>query len=386
MNGGATVVDSLERVDGAEWDSILLPNRLAQSHRFHRALASSKINDCDYRYFRYRDASGRLVAHCSFYAISTPLDLFLPRSNPATRVLTGVRWLYPRFLDFQMVECGSPTTLGYPVAFRVGVSAEQRREIWRALIRSMESFAAEKKADLLVVRDFREDERPTAAPLVEQGFACVPNLENTVLRMRWTTFDEYIGSLRAHYRRQVRLNLARAKRAGLRIERVQEFASMAAEMARLWRLTHLRSTAYQREVLGPDYFENLAARLGDRTFATFLWLGSRLVGFTLYLLDDTVLVPSYIGIDYAYNDEAALVFNAYYDWVRTGIDLGVPVMELGITTYESKLRLGAEIERLGIFIRYRRPRLTPALAVAYRWMTPQQSRTRHNVFAMRSTA
>jgi hypothetical protein len=111
----------------------------------------------------------------------------------------------------------------------------------------------------------------------------------------------------------VRLNLARAKRAGLRIERVQEFASMAAEMARLWRLTHLRSTAYQREVLGPDYFENLAARLGDRTFATFLWLGSRLVGFTLYLLDDTVLVPSYIGIDYAYNDEAALVFNAYYD-------------------------------------------------------------------------
>jgi len=184
----------------------------------------------------------------------------------------------------------------------------------------------------------------------------------------------------------VRLNLARAKRAGLRIERVREFAPMAADMARLWRLTHLRSTAYQREVLGPDYFENLAARLGDRTFATFLWLGSRLVGFTLYLLDDTVLVPSYIGIDYAYNDEAALVFNAYYDWVRTGIDLGVPVMELGITTYESKLRLGAEIERLGIFIRYRRPRLTPALAVAYRWMTPQQSRTRHNVFALRSTA
>jgi hypothetical protein len=182
MNGGAPVVDSLERVDGAEWDSILLPNRLAQSHRFHRALASSKINDCDYRYFRYRDASGRLVAYCLFYAISTPLDLFLPRSSPATRVLTGVRLLYPRFLDFQMVECGSPTTLGYPVAFRVGVSAEQRREIWRALIRSMESFAAEKKADLLVVRDFREDERPTAAPLVEQGFACVPSGPTTGAR------------------------------------------------------------------------------------------------------------------------------------------------------------------------------------------------------------
>jgi predicted N-acyltransferase len=380
------VVDSLEHIDGAEWDSILLPNRLAQSHNFHRALACSKINDCDYRYFRYRDASGRLLAHCSFYAVSSPLDLFLPRSHPASLALRGARALHPRFLVFRTVECGSPTTLGYPVAFRAGVPAEQRRDIWHALIRSMESFAAGKKADLLVVRDFREDERSTAAPLIELGFACVPNLENTVLRMRWGTFDEYLGSLRAHYRRQVRLSLARAQRAGLRIERVRKFAPMAAEMARLWRLTYLRSTAYQREVLGPDYFENLAACLGDRTFATFFWLGTRLVGFTLYLLQDTVLVPSYIGIDYAYNDEAAIVFNAYYDWVRTGIDLGVPVMELGITTYESKLRLGAEIERLAIFIRHRRPGLTPAIAAAYRWMTPRQSRTRHNVFATRSTA
>ena len=385
MTGGATVVDSLERIDDAEWDSILLPNRMAQSHRFHRVLASSRINDCDYRYFRYRDTSGRLVAHCSFYAISTPLDVFLPRSHPATRLLTGVRRLYPRFLNFHVVECGSPTTLGYPVAFRADASAEQRREIWRALIGSMESFATERKADLLVVRDFQEEERAAAAPLVEQGFACVPNLENTVLRIRWGTFDEYLASLRAHYRRQVRLNLDRAKRAGLRIERVRDFAPMASEMARLWRLTHLRSTAYQREVLGADYFENIAG-LGDRTFATFLWLGSRLVGFTLYLLDDTVLVPSYIGIDYAYNDEASLVFNAYYDWVRTGIDLGVPAMELGMTTYESKLRLGAVIEPLGIFIRYRRRWLTPAVAATYRWMTPQQSRTHHNVFAMSSNA
>ena len=381
MNGGATVVGSLEAVDAAEWDSILLPNRLAQSHRFHRALAGSKINDCNYRYFRYRDPSGRLIAHASFYSISTPLDLFLPRSSPATRLLGGVRRLYPRFLDFLMVECGSPTTLGYPVAFRPGVPAEQRRDVWNALVRSMDSFSAEKNADLLVLRDFRDEELPTAAPLVEQGFACVPNLENTVLRMRWATFDEYLGSLRAHYRRQVHLNLARGQRAGLRIERVQGFAPMAAEMARLWRLTHLRSDSYQREVLGPDYFESLASSLGDRTFATFLRLGSRLVGFTLYLRDDTVLVPSYIGIDYSYNDEAALVFNAYIDWVRTGIDLGVPVMMLGITTYEPKLRLGAEIERLAIFMRYRRPRLTPAIAAAYRWMTPQQSRTRHNVFA-----
>ena len=114
--------------------------------------------------------------------------------------------------------------------------------------------------------------------------------------------------------------------------------------------------------------------------------GSRLVGFTLYLLDDTVLVPSYIGIDYAHNDEAALVFNAYYDWVRTGIDLRVPLMSLGITTYESKLRLGATIEPLAIFMRYRRPALTSAVAAAYRWMTPRQSRARHDVFVTRATA
>jgi hypothetical protein len=171
VSGGATVVDSIERVDAAEWDSISPPDGLAWSHAFQRALARSKINDCEHRYLLYRDAEGRLLAHASFYAISTPLDLFLPRDYLVAKTLAGVRRLFPRFLNFRVVECGSPTTLGYPVAFRAGVGDDERRHVWHALVGAMESFATEKKATLLVVRDFREAERPSAAALAERGFA-----------------------------------------------------------------------------------------------------------------------------------------------------------------------------------------------------------------------
>jgi hypothetical protein len=39
------------------------------------------------------------------------------------------------------------------------------------------------------------------------------------------------------------------------------------------------------------------------------------------------------------------------------------------------------VQPLHVMIRHRRPALTPAVAALYRWMTPQQTRRKHDVFA-----
>ena len=381
MSGGAELHTCLKKIDRAEWDAIVPNQRLFQSYAFHQALHEATINDCEYRYFVVRGAAGEMRAHASFYSISTPLDLFLPGQSGLARLLGGLRSVHSSFLDFRLVECGSPTALGYPVAFRPDIQSSERTTIFAALTEQMEAFAREKRADLLVIRDFRDGELEDVGGLVEAGFRAVPNLEDSRLDLRWKSFDAYLASLKSHYRRQVRLNLAKAQRAGLRAERVFDFSPHAEEFARLWKLTHQRSKEYQRERLGADYFRAIARNLGEKAFATLFWLGNTLVGFTLYLANDDVLVPSYIGIDYERNARAAVVFNAYYDWIRTGIELDFASVELGITSYEPKRRLGARLERLHVLIRHRTSGLTPMVAALYRQMTPRQSVLGRHVFA-----
>ncbi len=371
---------SLNEVDPAEWDAIVPSRRLFQRHAYHKAIHEAGINDCEYRYFVARGVNGEMRAHASFYSMSTPLDLFLPRQSGLARLLGGLRTVYPRFLDFRLVECGSPTTLGHPIAFAPGLSGFEKTAIVAALVGHMENLAREKKADLLVLRDLRDEEGEELGRLLDTGFESVPNLEDTRLDISWKSFEQYLASLKSHYRRQVRLNLVKARQAGLEAERVTDFSPYAEDLVRLWNRTSERSKEYQREQLRTAYFRSLARNLNGEAFATLFRLDGRLVGFTLYLANDDELVPSYIGIDYERNAEAALVFNAYYDWIRTGIELGFRSIELGITTYEPKRRLGAGLERLNVLMRHRRPALTPMVAALYRAMTPRQKVMSRNVF------
>lgn len=372
---------SIHEINAQEWDSILGPRDIIHSHAFAAALEESNLN-CEFRYIVMRDSTGEMTAHANLCLVATPLDLFLSRESKTAQLLDRIRKYWSGFLMSKVVECGSPIALGPPIVFRNDLHESHRTVMVQAIQQAMSAFAVEGNADLLVVRDFSTNDRNNVSwrGFTEGGYVAAPNLENTVLNIKWSSFEDYVKSLRSSYRRRARSVIQSASNAGVRRERVVDFSVHADRLAELWKATSDQANSQLRENLSSEFFSNISQRLGNRTFVTLFWRGDTIVAFTLYFDNGDVLIPLYIGVDYAHNSEASLVFNANFDWVQTAIELGYRKLDLGITTYTPKMRVGAHLEPLTVLVRHRYSWLTLPTVSIYRWLTPQQEISSNNVF------
>ena len=373
------VLRSVGEVDPAEWDAIASDDYVFQRHGYLLALERARVNDSDYRFFTVRDPGGRLVSHACFYSIATPLDVFLPRSRALARLIATVRRVRRSFLALTSVECGVPTALGPAIAFRSDLSSSGRRLVLARLLTN-DRFATETGAATLVVRDFHDGEMPETAVLAQKGYRRIPLLEAAEIRGAWATFDDYLAALRHGYRQTIRRDIAKARKLGLQRQAVSDFAEFADTMARFWAMTCERSTTYQRERLTPRFFESMGRLAGASIRCRLYWLGDEVVGFSWCHPGRRRYAGTYLGADYACNRQAALIFNMYYDCIADGIETGAPTIDLGIGTYDLKARLGAERTPLYAFARHRRRGMTPLLARALGWLTPQHRGAKLHVF------
>jgi predicted N-acyltransferase len=376
----AKTLRSLSQIDGAEWDAIVPPHATTRRYGYLRALESSRINDCVHRYLVCYSPDGRLLAHAPFFSMTTPVDMFWDPDWRSARLLAKVRRNWPTALHVKTVECGSPTVLGHAITLAVNDEVT-RAAFLSQLHQALQDFADDQGASSITVRDFHEWTLEQGRGLVRHGYRTLPNLPDTILRIVWRTFDEYVASLRKKYRYLVRTERRRMHETGVKRVVANDLRPHAEAMAALWKQTSVRSKGYHREVLGADYFANLSACVIGSVTATLFVRDAELLAFTLYLVCGHVLVSHYIGVDYRYNKSSALVFNAYYDMIERAIQMGNRYLRMGNTSYQLKQRMGADLAPLTMYAKHRHSALTPAYAWWFeRFMPPPPSVRARSVF------
>lgn len=374
----ADIFRSIRSIDAEAWDRVTGGADVTRMHGFLTALEEVVIGDLERRYIVWRDARGAMIAHSFFYAVTVPIDILLPHQHPIATALRWARRVYPAFLSLRTVGCGPPTTLGHTLTFADPVTPEERSVILRGLVAAMAAFAREHGASCLMIRDLRREDAAIATALIAEGFRRMPNLEDTAIEVRWKSFEAYLASLKARYRKLILEQIEQADRAGVRRVRVTSWGHLADDMARLFQATAQRHTA--GPVVGADYFRNLSDAMPGRIGATLFWMEERLVGFILYFLDPTTLTPTYLGVDYEANVQAALIFNAYFDVIRVAIETGKSRIRFGRSAYVAKLRLGAEIEPLDMFGRFQSGFVTDLAARVMQRLVPRQPLAKWSVW------
>jgi 8-amino-7-oxononanoate synthase len=82
-----------------------------------------------------------------------------------------------------------------------------------------------------------------------------------------------------------------------------------------------------------------------------------------YLVGDQEYFAAHAGIDYQYNSQYGLLSNLYFLATQEAIKMGKKRINFGITSYDFKLMIGAELQPLIYFVKHiAQPRFTPALA------------------------
>ncbi len=352
------IFHSLGEIPQRDWDGLCAFGSVAMSREFWGVVERSGMNDFVYRYIiAYQDALP--VAIAAVYTVTTDIAIFAPPL--VRRVLDGFRKIFPRFLKWKMLECGTPITISSPPYIRSAAVSDDL--VIDALNRDFRRLAKSERCLIIVVRDFEPNALDLRASFRRLGYHWTDSLPNTYMDIRWRTPHQYQASMRSYFRSKLNKHLKRNLEVGVRHELIDDFAPLAETLCAQWMEVHTHASEFQREVLTPTFYRELPACMGALAKVLLFYRGDALVGHALLLMDGDMLRWLYVGREKAEND--SLYIYVAEKVVETAILLGAKRLEMGLTTYPIKQDLGAEVVPIKLAIRASWGLINPFVGLGY---------------------
>lgn len=338
------IFNSIRDVPLEQWNTLVAGHSCTYSYEFWEVLEASKLNDFRYKHALIYDASGDPIALTSFYTLTTDIAIF--SSGWLKNALRIIRSVFPRFLKIRMLECGAPITMSRALLAKAG---SNEGEILEFLCRTLSDIAKKQGEFIVVIRDFEPRSAYLFPHLEKHEYHVVDSLPNTYLDIAWTTPDEYLASMKSHYRRKIRIYQQSNEVQGIRCELRDNFEELADTLFFQWLAVHQNAKEFQRETLTPEFYKHFSEKLGSRSKVLLFFRNDELIGHVLLLLDGEMLRWLYVGRKESIKDN--LYFYICNKIVETAITLRVKRLELGLTTYTPKMNLGAQMLPVNIAIK-----------------------------------
>ncbi len=368
------VFRDINDVDAEEWDSLLGPDELQQSHRFVRLCQESRVEDAEYWHLMlYQD--GTLCAVATLSRMVARLDLLstdLPRG-----VVAAVRRCWPGFLRVPVLFCGLPVSFGQP-CLKVAPWADAAR-VCATLAETMDRIAKESGVGLLCLKEFEPAVADQLAPLGALGFFRAASLPSCSLPLRWDSFSAYVQAMTAGYRRQVRATQEAGRAAGLKVRRLDHFSQEGDVIFALYEQV-IRRAEFRLETLNRAFIDRLDTDLGEQSRALILERDGRPLAAAVLLFTPGVATFLLAGLDYEADRRWQVYPNLVLEVVAEAIASGALRLEMGQTSYALKSRLGAVESPRTLFLRYRNPLGHSLLRKSARFLFPETEYPQRRVF------
>ncbi|MDA0823881.1 MAG: GNAT family N-acetyltransferase [Proteobacteria bacterium] len=212
---------------------------------------------------------------------------------------------------------------------------------------AIEALASAENSPLIVIRDFLTSERQQFDGLLAAGYNLVSNMPLARIRIRWRSYDEYLTSMRARYRKDVKRRLISADRRGQKVSTIASFGCDAALWVRQVRTVFEHTKGFKRELISSDYYEYMDRNLGDKSVLVVAERDGRFVAHGMVLHDDTSTIATYFGRDPGGANQEW--FQLVNEVIRIGIDKKSKFINLGLGSYDAKTNVGADIEPLYVY-------------------------------------
>ena len=332
------VVDGADRLEQEDW------NRLAR-RGFHLHQWFTGSERCGWNP-RHVAVHGRIGLKAIVPAYLTGADTFHdlhhrwlgPLGDMAT--YAGIR-LHP------VVSVQVPFAhVSEPLGNLRGLSSAILHEIFYALEQTAERERA--KAVVWPFVDTGHDRLLDVAN--DRGYALLYADATAMMRVRWSSFEDYVASRSKSVRRTIRADLAAIHAAGIRTAQVSEFESDAGHMDRLFREAFRRRSGRDAPV-APHLFRQLSRRPTPSIRAQLTWHGDRLVGTSLSLATAELLDGTFAGFAAEHRNGPVYFNDLCYEPIRAATREGITRIDLGANSLYPKVLRGAVLQRRMVLIR-----------------------------------
>ncbi len=303
-------------------------------------------------------AGDTLIAAAPLFRTDYRLDLSLEGPlKPAGE------WLYRhahKFVVVPVLGLGSPLTEECPIGFQPGLRADERLAAFAALTQGMDAYAKAEAIPLLALKDITDRDAVWAhEPLRQSGFTRVATLPLATLHLPFKTEDEYLASLSASMRSDLRKKMRRATKVTIEIR--DSIDGVEDEIVQLFEETKAnRKTDYGSfDEVPANYFGEVMQAMPGKAQLMLCRVDGTLATFNIFLIEPDRIIGKYVGMRYPLAREHNLYFVNWMATARLCMERGIPWLQTGHTSYKQKVRLGCKLKRSWIYFRYRNMAINP---------------------------
>jgi len=283
----------------------------------------------------------------TFYRLDTPFQGSWRRAGD---------WIFeraPRLISLPVLGIDSPMADACSIGFSSRLGREERRRLFSAMLHSLREEAHARHDALLSVKGLGAEAEEFHDCLTEHGYARVASVPVVTLPLPFGTLNEYLAS----HSRQISTYFKRKLRTlpKLRIEFRSSIEGLEPQLNRLIANTLAQSSVDYAgfEQVDPAYVGKVVSSLGGRAQVMLCWREHELLGFTLFLIDDDRILDDKIGMKYPEAREYNIYFIIWLKLIEFAIERHIPLLEMGGTTYATKLLFGGHLERRWLYFRWR---------------------------------
>ena len=281
------------------------------------------------------------------YRIDTPLQGRLREIGDWVHA----RW--PRLVSFPVIGIGSPMSDNCSLGFAPELSDADCAHAFDGLLLHLARLAKADKSALLAVKSLDRSEEVLGAVLGRHSYKRVTSVPLAMLDLPYFSLDHYLDSLPDKTGSYFRRKMRSAKK--VRIEYRSSIAGLEAKIAELFDSTLKQSKVDYGdfEKLDPDYFPRVVHGMGDKAQLMLCWQGEELLSFQLFLVGRDRVLAKQIGMKYPQARDLNLYFVNWLKLIEFAIERRIPCVEMGATTYATKILFGGYLERRWLHFRFR---------------------------------
>ena len=339
-----------------------------KDHRYYEIVDETLQNDFEHHYLRLEDPSGAVRAIQPVFFVRQNLVEGVP--GKIRSVIDVIRKILPRFLTLRVLMVGCAAGAGDLGA------CDEKDESWTAdaLPESLQTYARQKKASLVVLKDFPANYRPALKRFALSGYARIPSMPMTRLPLPYQNWDEYFRTLSKATRKDLRRKFRKAERGPkIDMQLVSDIAPFIDEIYPLYLAVHERSPL-KFETLTKNYFRAIAQRMPELA-RFFIWRqDGKLIAFSFCLVCGDAIYDECIGLDYSVALDLHLYFYTLRDIISWALQQGLKYYYSNPLNYEPKLHLDCELMPLDLYVRHTSAVLNPILRRVIKYLGP----TRHD--------
>jgi len=355
-----SIVKKISAIPKEEWDK-LFGAGLIESYGYLKNLEEGGTEEFSFGYLVAKE-NNRTILILPFFVMDFSFAMLLPEClHKAVNV-------FNRWLKIKVLFTGSPTTEGFSMGLSPDASLET---VLGKAIEKLREFSKTEKILGMAFYNLSAKSLKLAACLKTKKFIRMETLPTTALDIKAASLEEYIAGLGRNTRKDLKKKLRRSQElVQLRTEERTDVADIIDEIYKLY-MNNVDDADVHFETLTKKFFLNICKNMPGVAKYFITYDNGKMVAFNLCLIQDAAFIDKFIGFDYNVAHKYHLYYTTFCHNIEWCLAHGIKIYQPGFSDYHPKIRLGAKLIPLDIYVWAFNPALNSIIRVMRPFIEPK---------------